>query len=610
MTKINADDAPPRDDDDLEPQDHQPPPQTSLPTLILCFLNLAAVLGFAYLVVMDLGARNRWAYRVFLYDLAMQGLPLQEEAEGVSASLDSAPRLTLDPAWLAAAYKARKETKAVTDRFVAVDYVPRRIRPQDLEDDTLKEIFKEHGDKPVRTLEAETARLKKELPALLDAATADAGKKQKTAEKKRDRLYALLFPLAQTTLQVDALDQAVAATPAADLDALLVDVTRRRLIADVLALVGEFRPWKEDPLKEAVVLKDAKAGKAPLTPGRFKVPTEDLEQALKDRIDETVAKEVSARALLDTDDAKQKVRHEVEKRRTVAFLLLALSRVKGADGQRLYPTARAEVIVGTRELTLAADALALVLEKMQQPMLAAIQRDRGQYVYTLDYRIHDPALFADKLLALLERLGQPSKKGEPPTIVIPDDEGFKKAFKKDAEQRFADLHGKIRTDGKTSAGEQILREVKALLARHKIVIVEDKVAVAKNIKPREAHFDLEVLRLVNDRAEGFLGRHHEVVTRIRDLAARLAEQEERLQELTAQEEKLQKQYDARETQEKTVAGKLIAAREKTLRLSRDLFRLQDEVQRALIELADADRRNQLYERSIRQLERMRREGKQ
>src|SRR5262249_11436387 len=94
------------------------------------------------------------------------------------------------------------------------------------------------------------------------------------------------------------------------------------------------------------------------------------------------------------------------------------------------------------------------------------------------------------------------------------------------------------TDGKTSAGEQILREVKALLARHKIVIVEDKRAVAEKIKPREAHFDLEVLRLVNDRAEGFLGRHQEVVTRIRDVVARLAEQEERRREWIAKEERL------------------------------------------------------------------------
>ncbi len=560
-----------------EPEDAGPPARTSMLTLVLCFLNVAVVLAFTFLAVMDFAARQRWAYLVFRYDLAAQGLPLQEEEKGVSAAHDVAPRMTLDPAWLKEAY-GKRGGKAVNEKFRAAEYEPQRIRPQDLDDDFLKETFKAHGGEPVPTLEKEIARLKGKLPGLLDAAAADAGKKAKTVGDKQELLRALLFPLATTTKQVDASDDAVAATPKGNLDSLIAVASKRRMLADILHRMDDFRPYdpNEKSLEKVVALEPAKGGEG-LTPERFVVKQDQLVDLLNKRLDESVA----------AKDWAGNERSGLEKRRTVGFLLFALSRLKGADGKPLYPPTRAEVIVGIRELTQAADTLTLVLEKTENRLLAAIQRDRGHdYVYTPDYRVTDPQQFADKLLALLERM----------EIPVPDKDGFKKA----ARQHFADLLGKLSSDAAQPANAKVLAEVKALLAKEKIVITEDKENVGFKVK--EAKFDREVLRLADDREQGFVGKHHEVIERIRDLAARIEAQKIRLDELKGQEKELKRQYEERATQEKETRAKLIAAREQTLKKAQDLHRLQDEVYRAQIELAGASEMNRRYERHIRQLE--------
>ena len=67
------------DDDDVLGEDLPPTPQTPWLVIVLCVLNIAAGLAFAYLLIMDLDARQTWAAEVFKHDLAMQGIPLKEE---------------------------------------------------------------------------------------------------------------------------------------------------------------------------------------------------------------------------------------------------------------------------------------------------------------------------------------------------------------------------------------------------------------------------------------------------------------------------------------------------------------------------------------------------
>src|SRR5437867_7499950 len=92
------------DDDDFVDFDETPPPHTPWLTVVLCVLNLVAALAAGYLLLQDVEARNHWAYQVFRHDLAIQGLPLEDEEEGEVATQTLAPRMTLEPDWLKQAY--------------------------------------------------------------------------------------------------------------------------------------------------------------------------------------------------------------------------------------------------------------------------------------------------------------------------------------------------------------------------------------------------------------------------------------------------------------------------------------------------------------------------
>ena len=50
---------------------------------ILAVLNVLAAMGLVYLLALDMGQRQRWAYDYFLHDLFINGLPLDDkEQEG------------------------------------------------------------------------------------------------------------------------------------------------------------------------------------------------------------------------------------------------------------------------------------------------------------------------------------------------------------------------------------------------------------------------------------------------------------------------------------------------------------------------------------------------
>ncbi|MCC6418121.1 MAG: hypothetical protein IT429_07700 [Gemmataceae bacterium] len=570
-----------------EEEEPGPRPRATLLTVVLCFLNVVAILLFGFLLIMDLAARQRWVYASFRYDLAHQGLPIKEEKAGTSIANDLFPRKTLDPEWLKKAYQDRGG-KGVAEKFQAAEYDPQKIRPQDLTDVTLEDVFKEHGGTPTRTLEEEILRVKEAFPAALEAAAANADKQK--VKSRQDLLQAYLFPLAHTTQQIDRLDAAIKATPGGEIGKLLQDAYQRRTLADVLLAVEEFRPWdrelyalptdaKKNLLHHLVAIKD---GKGALTKDRYVVKLDDLRGLLAKRFDELAADK----------DLAGRPRDGIEKRRSSGFMLFVLSRLQAPPddqgaAQPLYPPSRAEVVSGIREYTVAADTLALVLARFEKHMLDAIERDRGQYLYPLEYRVHDPALFAKELTALLKRQG----------AKLPDEKKFQDA----AEQHFTAQLGQFRTnDPKKPAEQQVLEQVKVLLTKQGVVIPETKDGMA--FKLGQAEFDREVLRLVDGREQGFVGRHHRLVQRIVDLANRLKEREDRIAELAEQKTELERQLTERKDHATATLGKLLAARQETLKLANDVYRLQDEVLRAQIELADADLRNQIMERRIRAIE--------
>ncbi|MCI0459047.1 MAG: hypothetical protein L0Z62_18990 [Gemmataceae bacterium] len=562
-----------------EEAEPEPAPAVTTLTLVLCVLNILAVLGFAFLLIKDLGARQGFTRAAFLHELAIQGLPLEEDAGGPNVVFD-VPARTLDPAWLAAAFKQRQTGKNVSEPFQMADYRPQKIRPQDMSDDVLRELLK---DNPRPTLDEEIKRLKDELPRTIDNAASGA----KDAKDPRERLYEYLTPLAATSGQGDELDDAIRAVPANQLADLLSDAYRRRVLTDLLTLLEDFRPW-DAPDKTEYILEGTKdhilrdvikltPGKGPLTNERFVVKIDDLQKVLGRRVDE----------LLADKDVPGRERTALEKRRSIGFFLFALTRLKQPDGNPLYPPERAEVVSGLREFTIAADTMVLVMERGEKRLLAVIERDRGQYTYPFEYRVHNPEQFAKAVLDVLERLQVP----------VPDKAGFLKQ----AKDEFTAQLGKFRPEGPGKPAEkQVLKSVKDLLAKSKITITEDKGNVG--LKVKETAFEREILRLVDSREMGFAGQHQEAVQRLSELVALLEEQKIRLKEVQDQERALKEQFDERDTQVNAARKKLLDARAMTMKLANNLYRLQEQVVRAQVELADADLRNQIMERRIRAIE--------
>src|SRR5262249_33439973 len=176
--------------------------------------------------------------------------------------------------------------------------------------------------------------------------------------------------------------------------------------------------------------------------------------------------------------------------------------------------------------------------------------------------------------------------------------GDAKVFRARVAKHFAGRVGKLPT------AADVVNEVRGLFKQMQLTIPEEKAGMPVN----QAAFDAEVDRLADGRELGFVGKHHNVIMRIRDLVARIKDQEKRLEELQAQEAEATTQLKEREKQAAATAAKLIAAREQTLRLADELRQLQETLFRAQVELANADRDNQILARYLRDLE-LKRGGK-
>jgi hypothetical protein len=472
------------------------------------------------------------------------------------------------------------------------------------------------------------------------------------------------------------LDWAIQNTPGKDLDALIVDAARRKLLAGLLTRMELFRPYKSDEtwalIREAAAvkpravetpgtgLKKPAKGKVALTPDLFVRKTDELQDAFLERVKRTLSATVSLQG-------KEEPRHGVEKRRALAFLLFTLSRTrqpsrftiddavlaelrqlgypipppaqeklqavmgktfedeatflaaldkegviqafnKALPGkgpsyralfrefarEPLYSASRAEVVSGIREFTRAAETFPLVLDRLYQDKLKAIQLDRGGERYTLDYHVRDPKLFTEKLVGLLKRAGVKE---------LPE------AFTKEVEARFTQLRGKLSSDEKEPATVKVWREVNNLLEKHGVEVADPK---SPDAKLRQAEFVEAVLRLADPRSPGFLGRHRELIGVIRDLAARVREKQRRLEELAQQQKEVESSYysvwssheTARELYRQKVAAEVLALRGKTRALADEVTRLTREIFRAQVELANADRYNQALERYLRRLEQL------
>jgi hypothetical protein len=375
-------------DVEVEEEEETPPlkPRVTGLTLVLCVLTLLAAGGAFVVVALDHGKRQEWSYAVFLNDLSLMGLPLEEEDHASSASRETVTPISLDPVLVNRAYQERKAGgKGGSEPFRAVDEAfAQRIRPRDIGPDTEKLIFAGLGE-PVKTLEDEVERVKRRLPADIDAAAQEAGKDLPSDAKRQELAAKLLLPLAHTPFQIEALGKRLKAAKGADLNTLLVKGAKLKMLADLLGPLEEERPLgtKNKVLQTLADLDNP-------------MVADEAQALLIKRVEATRAERHDPE--LAGDDWAGKQRTSMDKRQAIAFLLYAISQLKKPDGQPLYPKGldRTAAVVGLLETTYAADSYALALRQIQDRVTRSHEVELGGYRFADGDKIEELPEFAQK----------------------------------------------------------------------------------------------------------------------------------------------------------------------------------------------------------------------
>lgn len=364
----SADSADSADSEDSEDKPAKPKPGVTALTLILCVLNVLAALGFLYLLSMDFAKRQAWSLAVFQHDLALIGLPLDEEAKGLSASQVTFPRPKLSKTELENAMTQRGVKGS--DPVLPATLTITAIKPEDLTPEILKDWFTGIGD-PVKTLDEEIARLKNELPKKIADAAQEVAVSVKTEADQRKLLEQMLLRMAYTVHQVQDVAKKVKDLPAAQLNDKLADAAQRRLLIDILVPLDASRPAESsDRMLEQVAQLD-------------KLPLERLQNLLLRRMDELLADKFDSTLHFGKDWADQP-RDTVDRRHAIAYFLFTLTQVKkplDSPPAPLYSLERAQAIIGLHQAALAAQNLARALTGVQERLLQSIIVDREGAVF-------------------------------------------------------------------------------------------------------------------------------------------------------------------------------------------------------------------------------------
>ncbi len=365
----NADDF----DDTYEAEEPQQRGRNTGLTILLCLLNVAAALGFTFLLVLDFQKRQQWSYAVFLHDLYMQGLPLKEEDDGPSASRVTMPKQRLSSEQIKAVFSARGGKGGGGDEFQRVEEVLHtRIMPKHLSPEILKEYFGDLGE-GVATLEQEIDRLKTKVPADIAQVARETVTGAKDEAAKRQLVVKLLLPLTYDIYQVEALDKKIKAATGLSLAALLEDAVQRRMLLDILGPCEIHRPGD---VKTFLVEKAVDLDKD----GQYAIKVTQLKSLLQDRFEVATGAKYKASVHLG-QEWEGEPRTSIEKRRTISHLLLTLAYLRKPDGELLYPRGleRAQTVVGLFEIAGACQALTAGLQKLEEKVIDAIKIDRQGY---------------------------------------------------------------------------------------------------------------------------------------------------------------------------------------------------------------------------------------
>jgi hypothetical protein len=352
-----------------------PRPRTPVLTMVLAILNLVVAPILVVLFFLDYGARYQWSYATFLNRVLAYGLPLADEEAAAPASYYTRPRLRIDSDRLKEAYTKRPKpqgTPSVTEAFQPADTMDEpvafRIKPSQITAQVQRDL---NLEPPVRTLDEEVNRLKEAVPRLMDEAATKFVTDRPSVEKKVQALERILLPLAWNSFvphpkldqginragTVDALSKQIkdaAAAGSDQLDRLLKEAVQRRMLADVLAPANIYRPGEKDQLAVEKI--------------------SELENHSLDTLFGILRLRLDAAATKGDD---------VEKRHEIAFLMVALARVKVPESKELLLSKgedRAQIICGLYEFAQAAANYVRTLHVLENRVLNAIEVDREGYV--------------------------------------------------------------------------------------------------------------------------------------------------------------------------------------------------------------------------------------
>ena len=388
-----------------EPYEEEKPrlkPKVTALTMVLCFLNVIAAVGFLFLLMLVYSKRQAYMFAGIQAEAHLAGAGTNEDRQGDTGGVAALPTPKLSHERLTSEARARGASPAKAFTPVEDGF---RYRLYEAAPDLLKEEMKDLGE-PVATIEEEMNRLQRKWQGdIQDVVKKQAERAQKATDAdKRQKIARLLYPLCRNPMQVEKLDAKIKKAQGVALDSMLADAMERRIIADILLPFEMFRSSNTD---EQALEKCADSGD---------VPIDKMRSLLNLRLD-AAGRETHVGDVHFGKEWEGQKRWTIEKRQNAAFLLVAvayarnhLSPLAKEESPFLYPNGldRAQRISGLYNFTAGAKAFDDALRKWEERVIAAIALDRDGFLHK-DLKTKEDKRsesFADKHLALQFRIRQ------------------------------------------------------------------------------------------------------------------------------------------------------------------------------------------------------------
>jgi hypothetical protein len=374
-------------DDEPYEEEEAPVPKLHWLQWTLIGLNIVAILAMPYLVLMTLQKRQQYTHAVFMHDLAMLGLPNEEEEKpNLTAARATLPRYYIPADQIKKIVSERIGGGASGDPYDPVDeQIVSRIAPSSLDKDLLRDHFGDvyvDSGEPINTVEKEIRRIAKEVAPKMEQAAQESWSGLNNDDAKRKAILNLLHPLAMDGFQSEEIDRLVKNAKGADLQKLYLDAAQRRMAFDFLVPLEFFRPGnaKELFVQRFGNVADRKAP-AGVDGDKLKtleaLPIDDVMKRVTQRLESTIG-DTYQPAIHIGDEYGSLKRDTIEKRLTAAFTLLSLAHVRRPDGELLFPKLldRIPKVVGLYDFSLAAELFPRQLLTLNQQVLERIKIDR------------------------------------------------------------------------------------------------------------------------------------------------------------------------------------------------------------------------------------------